>query len=67
MNTERLPKITCPHCRQGRSLVVDSRPHPYRDGVWRRRRCDHCHDEFETLEQVVPPLTDPRLLRNVNT
>lgn len=62
-----LDKLPCPGCRCGRSRVIDTRPHPYRRGVWRRRQCAACGLFYETIEQPIADNSDPRLLRNVNT
>jgi transcriptional repressor NrdR len=47
-------KLSCPTCGDRQSSVIDSRPHPYHPGIWRRRRCDRCDATYDTLELVIP-------------
>ena len=45
--------MKCPYCGFVESRVIDSRD---QGGViQRRRRCEHCHERFSTVERVVLP------------
>lgn len=57
-------KLACPTCGQAQSSVIDTRPHPYKAGVWRKRRCQACGTRFETLETITVSESDPRLIKH---
>lgn len=55
-------KLRCPTCGdpEGISAVLDTRRHPYRDTIWRRRLCSHCGTTVETGESIeVVRAADP--------
>ena len=43
--------MQCPHCGYDDSKVIDSRDNG--EMVQRRRRCEHCHERFTTVERIV--------------
>ncbi len=45
--------VKCPYCGYIESRVTDSRDQG--GTVHRRRRCEHCHQRFSTVEHVVLP------------
>ncbi len=45
--------MKCPYCGYVESRVTDSRDQG--GSVHRRRRCEHCHQRFSTVEHVVLP------------
>lgn len=45
--------MKCPYCGYFESRVTDSRDQG--GSVHRRRRCEHCHQRFSTVEHVVLP------------
>ena len=51
--------LACPTCGSFKSVVVDSRDHPYREAILRRRRvCQHCQSSFYTNEYVTKELPE---------
>ena len=45
--------MKCPYCGYIESRVTDSRDQG--GSIHRRRRCEHCHQRFSTVEHVVLP------------
>lgn len=45
--------MKCPYCGFSESRVTDSRDQG--GTIHRRRRCEHCHERFSTVERVVLP------------
>jgi transcriptional repressor NrdR len=45
--------MKCPYCGFFESRVTDSRDQG--GAIHRRRRCEHCHQRFSTVERVVLP------------
>lgn len=43
--------MKCPYCGYYDSKVIDSRDNG--ETIQRRRRCEHCHERFTTMERVV--------------
>ncbi len=42
--------MKCPYCRQPTTEVYNSRTTRFGTQVWRRRRCQSCHESFTTYE-----------------
>ena len=49
----RAHSMKCPYCGYIESRVTDSRDQG--GSIHRRRRCEHCHQRFSTVEHVVLP------------
>lgn len=46
--------MVCPFCFNKRTSVYNSRPTKRLNGLWRRRRCEACGQQFTTREVVEP-------------
>ena len=44
--------MLCPYCASENISVVNSRSTKANSQIWRRRRCDDCHDVFTTYEKI---------------
>lgn len=42
--------MKCPFCRQDTTEVYNSRTTKFGTQIWRRRRCQNCHESFTTYE-----------------
>jgi transcriptional repressor NrdR len=42
--------MNCPYCRSPKTEVYNSRNTKFGNQIWRRRRCQSCHDSFTTYE-----------------
>jgi len=42
--------MKCPYCRQDTTEVFNSRSTRFGTQIWRRRRCQNCHESFTTYE-----------------
>jgi transcriptional repressor NrdR len=44
--------MKCPFCRTPTTEVYNSRTTKFGNQIWRRRRCNHCHESFTTYESA---------------
>lgn len=44
--------MKCPFCRETATEVYNSRTTKFGTQIWRRRKCNHCHEAFTTYEAV---------------
>jgi transcriptional repressor NrdR len=42
--------MKCPYCREENTEVYNSRVTKFGTQIWRRRRCQNCHEAFTTYE-----------------
>jgi transcriptional repressor NrdR len=42
--------MKCPYCRTDNTEVYNSRATKFGTQIWRRRRCQNCHESFTTYE-----------------
>lgn len=42
--------MKCPYCRHPDTEVYNSRSTKFETQIWRRRRCQNCHESFTTYE-----------------
>jgi transcriptional repressor NrdR len=42
----------CPFCGSSQVMVVNSRPNKSGGQIWRRRKCQKCHQAFTTYEKL---------------
>lgn len=42
--------MKCPYCRSNLTEVYNTRPTKFSSQLWRRRRCQSCHEAFTTYE-----------------
>jgi transcriptional repressor NrdR len=42
--------MKCPYCRSNQTEVYNTRPTKFANQIWRRRRCNQCHESFTTYE-----------------
>jgi transcriptional repressor NrdR len=45
--------LLCPHCKKGRTAVLESRSKKKYFEVRRRRECPECGEKFTTIESVI--------------
>lgn len=61
-----IPALTCPHCGEYVSKVIDSRPTPQAT-IMRRRECATCRRRFTTLETVQTTADGPTRIIGTST
>ncbi|HEY2004164.1 MAG TPA: ATP cone domain-containing protein [Candidatus Saccharimonadia bacterium] len=54
--------MKCPFCRQDTTEVFNSRSTRFGTQIWRRRRCQSCHESFTTYE--APDLGFLKVIKN---